>query len=369
MVRAGWAETHVLKRPAEVVRVNISRWTGRGPGGGGITLTPQLITIAVLIVIVLALGAFAAGRAFNGNDASADEVKLEPTLTAGTHPFTPPVGIDKLNVKPPPKVGGLRSGNMPGLFGGEGKQASCNPASLVSFLQADQKKGAVWAGVLGIKQNEIKDYVSGLTAVVLRSDTAVTNHGFKDGQATTIPAVLQAGTAVLVDGFGKPVVKCYCGNPLTAPLSYSKSRYYGKAWPAFSAENVTVVQNSDVLIKKFILANPQTGEPVPRVPGTAGQPAPPSPADQSRQSAESQSDEAPPFDEAPQLDLPPAPPSEQPSTSEQPPLPPFEQPPPSPEQPLPPEQSPPAQVPPTVQLPPPEHSQPVQSPPVQPTLL
>ena len=265
-----------------MVKLNISRWVGRRPSGGGITRTPRVITRVILIVIVLALGAFVAGRAFNGNEASADEVRLEPILTAGTHPFTPPVGTDKLNMRPPPKVKGLRLGNMPGLFGGEGQQASCNPASLVAFLQTDREKGAAWASVLGIQPNEIESYVAGLTSVILRSDTAVTNHGFRDGQTTTIPAVLQAGTAVLVNKFGKPVVKCYCGNPLSAPLSYSQSRYYGKAWSRFSPTNITVVQEADAVINKFILAHPLTGEPVPRIPGTSGQPVPskPPPAEQ-----------------------------------------------------------------------------------------
>jgi hypothetical protein len=45
--------------------------------------------------------------------------------------------------------------------------------------------------------------------VLLRSDTVVTNHGFANGCSTTIPAVLQAGTAVLVDDKGVPVTKCY----------------------------------------------------------------------------------------------------------------------------------------------------------------
>ncbi|MGH3907098.1 MAG: DUF6777 domain-containing protein, partial [Pseudonocardiaceae bacterium] len=42
-------------------------------------------------------------------------------------------------------------------------------------------------------------------------DTRVTNHGYRDGKATDRQAVLQAGTAVLVDEKGRPRVKCGCG--------------------------------------------------------------------------------------------------------------------------------------------------------------
>ena len=43
--------------------------------------------------------------------------------------------------------------------------------------------------------------------MILRADTAVTNHGFRDGQATELHSVLQAGTAVLVDDQGQPVAR------------------------------------------------------------------------------------------------------------------------------------------------------------------
>jgi hypothetical protein len=65
--------------------------------------------------------------------------------------------------------------------------------------------------------------VAGLTPVLLRADTRVTNHGYRDGVATPRQSVLQAGTAVLVDGFGVPRVRCSCGNPLTEPIPLSSS--------------------------------------------------------------------------------------------------------------------------------------------------
>ena len=56
-------------------------------------------------------------------------------------------------------------------------------------------------------------YLRGLTSVVLRADTQVTNHGFRDARVTGFQSVLQAGTAVLVDNRGVPRVRCACGSP------------------------------------------------------------------------------------------------------------------------------------------------------------
>src|SRR5690606_21501418 len=64
---------------------------------------------------------------------------------------------------------------------------------------------------------DIESYIGGLTAVRLRWDTRVTNHGFRDGEANPFQSLLEAGTAVLVDDTGVPRVKCNCGNPLAEP--------------------------------------------------------------------------------------------------------------------------------------------------------
>ena len=48
----------------------------------------------------------------------------------------------------------------------------------------------------------VPGYLRSLTPVQLRMDTRVTNHGYRDGAATSYQAVLQTGTAVLVDDRG-----------------------------------------------------------------------------------------------------------------------------------------------------------------------
>jgi DNA-binding MarR family transcriptional regulator len=86
------------------------------------------------------------------------------------------------------------------------------------------------------------DLLRGLTSVVLRADTQVTDHGFRDGRATSFQSVLQRGTAVLVDNLGVPRVRCKCGNPLTPPKAVTSTpTFKGQAWEGFDAAKVVVV--------------------------------------------------------------------------------------------------------------------------------
>ncbi|HEX7537598.1 MAG TPA: DUF6777 domain-containing protein, partial [Dermatophilaceae bacterium] len=99
---------------------------------------------------------------------------------------------------------------------------------------------------------------------------AVTNHGFTDGHVTSFPAVLQAGTAVLVDRYGSPVTKCFCGNPLTKPTASSRPTYTGARWPSFAPGGITIIQQTTVTIDSFTLVDPATGASFNRPSGSAG---------------------------------------------------------------------------------------------------
>jgi hypothetical protein len=231
----------------------------------------------------VALGVLGAALAVAaaGCGATPSTFRLDPVSSSGANPFTPPFGTDQTGTTPPPHHGGTISASTVGLFGGTQHASSCNPAQMVAFLQAHQDKAAAWAGVLGITPAAIPSFVNGLTPVILRSDTFVTNHGFVDGHATTVPAVLQAGTAVLVNQFGTPVTKCFCGNPLTPPPGHGHARFTGSTWPTFTSSSVTVIQASTVVINQFILVQPDTGTAFDRPRGTDGtddRPAPPLPS-------------------------------------------------------------------------------------------
>jgi hypothetical protein len=244
-----------------------------GASGSSTKWTRTLIGALVALVIVgLVVGVVVI--ASGGDDAAeATEVFTEPISTTGSDPFAPAVGTDE--EIPPVQTDGTQSfaGDHVGLYGGTLNQSSCDRDQLVRFLRQNSDKAAAWAAVLGISTTEISTYVAGLTPVILRSDTLVTNHGFVDGKANVIPAVLQAGTAVLVDAKGVPVTKCYCGNPLTPPTFYSpgyEPRYRGPTWSGFSGTSITIIQSSTTIIDTFVLVNPRTRQPFDRPRGSDG---------------------------------------------------------------------------------------------------
>jgi hypothetical protein len=219
---------------------------------------------AILIAVVLVVIALTGGDDGAESETSG-EVILEPVSSTGDNPFMASVGTDLADVTPPAaaaSASGVQSytGGTPGLYGGTQDNASCNAAQMVTFLETNPAKAEVWAETLGIATSEIRSYVAGLTSVVLRADTRVTNHGFANGRATEIPAVLQAGTAVLVDKYGTPVVKCFCGNPLTPPKRYAEPTYVGARWPTFRPTGVTVIVKNTVVINTFTLVDPRTGQ-------------------------------------------------------------------------------------------------------------
>ena len=236
----------------------------RGLGGGGIAA----IILAVVLVLVLIGG----GLAFFISRQNSDVVTLETEpLNTSVAAFTPSVGTDT-PVTPVP-VQGVQTAPAAtvGLFGGTLDNSSCNKAQLVSYLQANPDKAAVWAQAQGITAAQIPAFVQPLTPVLLRSDTTVTNHGIEGGKLTTFTSVLQAGTAVLVNQYGVPVVKCNCGNPLgPPPPSLKKVRYKGTTWPAFQPGSTTVIQSSSTVINNYTLTNITNNTTFVRPAGTDG---------------------------------------------------------------------------------------------------
>jgi hypothetical protein len=243
---------------------------GSTPGSSASWSRTLIAGLVAVVVIGLVVGVVVIA---SGSDdpAEATEVYTEPISTPGEDPFTPAVGTDE--EIPAVEAPGTYEGNHVGLYGGTLNQSTCDRDQLVTFLRQNPDKAAAWAGVLGISTTRISTYVAGLTPVILRSDTLVTNHGFADGRATVIPAVLQAGTAVLIDDKGFPVTKCYCGNPLTPPDYYSpkwEPRYQGPTWPGFSGTSITIIQSSATIIDTFVLVDPRTGRSFDRPRGSGG---------------------------------------------------------------------------------------------------
>lgn len=199
------------------------------------------------------------------------EVRAEPVSKRIANPFMPAVGNDQGGVKPPPGTSsGTYNADLPGLYGGTRNYSQCDAAKMVTFLENNPDKASAWATTLGIQTSQISSYVHTLTAVTLRTETRVTNHGFVGGRANPIQSILEAGTAVFVNKYGEPVVKCYCGNPLTPPVLYTSPTYTGPLWSGFSTTNITIINQSTTVINTFTLVDPTNGKPFTRKAGTTG---------------------------------------------------------------------------------------------------
>ena len=253
------------------VRPRVALTAGRSGRGALVALLlalVALVAVAVVVVVVLVVA---------DDDETAEEVFLEPIATA-RDPFTEPVGTDAtLTAAAGASVGASagraiasRAGGEPGLYGGTQREGDCDTDQLAAFLAADRAKAEAWAGVVGVPVADVPGSIDRLTPVLLRSDTRVTNHGFADGRATAIQAVL-------VDDRGRPVTKCYCGNPLSPPEP-TASRYRGSRWDGFDEDGLTLVVENVVVVETFVLVDVVTGETFSRPTGSDGDQDGPPPA-------------------------------------------------------------------------------------------
>ncbi|WP_236242101.1 DUF6777 domain-containing protein [Streptomyces sp. CC228A] len=233
-----------------------------------------LVAVAVAVALALSGGGDGEGSAATspGDLASlspaggANDLFLQPPDPPGQNPFTDSTSTKAAATPPTPSrpAGATRlatvTGSDPGLYGGTRNVASCDVERQIDFLAADEAKGAAFAAVLGITAEEVPAYLRGLTPVRLRLDTRVTNHGYRDGKPYPYQAVLQAGTAVLVDARGEPRVRCACGNPLTSPAEL-RSGYdmQGEPWRGFDQSQVVVVRPAAKPVESFVLVTPDGG--------------------------------------------------------------------------------------------------------------
>nr|WP_317441629.1 DUF6777 domain-containing protein [Streptomyces collinus] len=147
-------------------------------------------------------------------------------------------------------------GSAPGLYSGIQNRPSCDVEKQIKALQADPAKNRAYASQVGVQPSAVPGYLRSLTPVTLRADTRVTNHGYRGGGATSYQAVLQAGTAVLVDAHGVPRSRCVCGNPLTPPVAQHAPRPTGDRWASYRPSNVIVVTPAPAVVNVFVIYDP-----------------------------------------------------------------------------------------------------------------
>ncbi|MET9883227.1 DUF6777 domain-containing protein [Streptomyces sp. NPDC006430] len=190
------------------------------------------------------------------------DVHLQPVTTAGPDPFTPSSATgESAPAQPPlpnPTGRGIRTVNAatPGLYGGTQRLGSCDVEQQLRTLTAEDAKARAFALVTPIEQSKIPEFLRGLTPVVLRADTRVTSHGFRDGRANGFQSVLQAGTAVLVDDHGMPRVRCAGGNPLLAPRAPRDAPVLkGEQWSGYQPHQVIVIEPTPQKISSLVIVN------------------------------------------------------------------------------------------------------------------
>ncbi|WTW92107.1 hypothetical protein OG216_01395 [Streptomycetaceae bacterium NBC_01309] len=234
---------------------------------------------------------------------AAGEVLLENAASTGPDPFTASVAspVPTISAAPPtfppapvptaadaPAPLRVSNGDTVGLYGGTQDNTQCDATQITRYLGENPPKAAAWVKALNsdttlrwtggnaVTTAQIPDYLAQLTPVVLRADTRVTNNGFAGGSPTPRQAILQTGSAVLIDTYGVPRARCACGNPLGSPKpAAGKVTYAGTPWPGFAPTTVVVVNQSVTVINTFVLVNINTGTTYTQPPGAPpGTPTP-----------------------------------------------------------------------------------------------
>jgi hypothetical protein len=170
--------------------------------------------------VLLIAGLAVAGVLILGGDdeAKAQTVKFQQPIDVGPDPFIDRPADRKGRKKV--KITPSSPEPAPGTYGGSGSDLVCDRDLLIRELKDHPDRLAEWARVLGVEPTikAVGQYIAKLHPVTLTRDTRVTNHTFAGGRSVPFQAILAAGTAVLVDDYGNPVVRCRCGNPLLKPL-------------------------------------------------------------------------------------------------------------------------------------------------------
>ncbi|MEU6954538.1 DUF6777 domain-containing protein [Streptomyces sp. NPDC045714] len=213
--------------------------------------------------------------------AEAKDVLLQPLASPGPGPFTAstarataspsPTGAPDAEPTSATRTVHPVSGAVPGLYGGTRSVAACDVEQQASLLADDEGKAGAFADVSGIETVQIPGYLKSLTPVVLRADAQVTNHGYSAGSATAFQAVLQAGTAVLVDSRGMPRVRCACGNPLAPPVvADGKVAHRGERWPGYDPARIVAVEPGVKAATSLIIVNADDNTWIERAIGDSG---------------------------------------------------------------------------------------------------
>lgn len=255
-----------------------------GPPAEPATGQPKRLWMTIAAVLLVGALGLTAGLiwTFAGSSGTSSEttVRLTAANDAGTAPFASSIATvdDATAVSFHPHLDGLATtsdggdlnrldlttvpGDRPGLYG-SATTAVCDVTFLAETLGEAQPVVVPWAAAYGIDSADVADVLDQLTPLVIGHDIAVTAYDLDGDRAISHQAILQSGTAVLVDRHGQPRVHCASGSPLSEPTTAGGVVVLdGLAWPAFSSAQVLVVTRTDGLIDALTTTDINTDEPV-----------------------------------------------------------------------------------------------------------
>ncbi|GGZ37515.1 hypothetical protein GCM10010387_34600 [Streptomyces inusitatus] len=215
-----------------------------------------------------------------------EEVILQPVAARGPDPYTESTArsLSAPEPRPPAPNAGTRgaplrgqtlrtlSGGTPGLYGGVESVGSCDAERQLDLIGEDRGKERAFARASGVSPAGLAGFLRELTPVVLRTDTRVTAHGYRAGSDVARQAVLQAGTAVLVDPRGVPRVRCAGGNPLRPPVAVEGAVVHrGRPWAGYAPERIVVIEPSDRVAGHLVIADVLDSGWIDRATGSDGE--------------------------------------------------------------------------------------------------
>ncbi|WP_329454419.1 DUF6777 domain-containing protein [Streptomyces sp. NBC_01497] len=273
--------------------------------------TAALAALSVGVVFTAGCG----GGAGAEEAASARQLFFQPAATRGPDPFTPSTVSDTSTAAPSPSApaspdapgtgkaaGATRAagaadvpvpataadapagsaaraggqartlpGDTPGVYGGTQGASNCDVERQVRLLTENTARSAAFATGARVGGGDVPGFLRGLTPVVLRADTRVTSHGYRNGAPTSYQAVLQAGTAVLADDRGVPRVRCSCGNPLGPAVAMEGAvAHRGTPWHGYRPDHVLLISRAARRAAALTIVNRADNTWMQRTTGTDG---------------------------------------------------------------------------------------------------
>jgi hypothetical protein len=171
----------------------------------------------------------------------------------------------------PGAVADIRVGTTAGTFGGSADGDVCDVDRLIDHVTADPSLARAFGAPFAVAATGASALIRELTPVVLLTDTAVTEYALRGDGVGSRQAILQRGTAVLVDAAGMPAVRCISGSPVRAPQTLPPDVVIeGEAWDGFDLSRVSRTPPGDRLVDRLVLVDVRTGLPVIRPIGADG---------------------------------------------------------------------------------------------------